>query len=880
MRLYFNLIQSGALFGSRHFGLQSFIAVAFLTYFSYVANAQPPVPVYDHNFTRIRDDLAGQYQLRENIWLNHSQSGTDAWNPPDATFTGRLDFNGYRLLHWTYDNGNQPAVFLTTENAWLGNVVLDGFRVTGKPAAAMILGHNTIVDGFQIVRSSFKGWSAPRKSYLGGGDGAGIIIAGNHTTLNSVSMMIVASGGFGGGAHGGDSAGIAIEGDNASVSRAFIRVSGVAGLCGNAISGWGITGCDGGDSAGIAIRGNSASVSRALISASASHGAGGDGLNGGNGGDSVGIAIHGDNASVSQALISASGSGGWGGWGSFSSDLYFFNGGNGGNNAGIAIAGDSASVCHAFISSSGHGSSGGFGGVAYRGDDDAFNHTDHAGHSGKGGDSAGIFIKGGSASVCDTVISASGSGGWGGPGQTNADGGDGGDNAGVLIEQGSLSASHTLAYISGHGGRAGSTSGGADGISQLFKMTPENSTLEGNLTEANSPHTSFITHFVKQWLDWRTPPNARHQIPDPADLVQLTDSNRFPNCSRYNRHMQEPAALTGESDAVMRHLFHDGLHWHGFFANRQNGETTHHALYNAQGIQVLQARCNVGSAPLYLANQPVMVNALVYGDNSLFLAYHHPGDEGSQLARYVLLNGELFVTTYGKELPGRVLNLLHQDGTLYLVTEKQVYGGIDTDEPWPMLTHQKPADLHEVIKAADISDSTLFLLTEDTDHHGWLRSADNRFDPISVSEIATPMVLRVIDKLIHLVSAQHRQVRWRSFTLNGRPFGDQSFDVPEQARLANLMLETLTLSEEIDAQLSLIAMGNKGGNLWWQVLRTLSTTPSESGLTQQDSLPTWFKTVMAVGGGALVLTVTAAAAAGSCYLMKKKCPQRNPYANF
>ena len=83
--------------------------------------------------------------------------------PPAAAFTGWLSFNNYGLLNWAYDNGNQSAVFLRTENAWLEDVRIDGFRVTDKPTAALVLGHNTTVDGLQMVRSTFNGWDAPRE---------------------------------------------------------------------------------------------------------------------------------------------------------------------------------------------------------------------------------------------------------------------------------------------------------------------------------------------------------------------------------------------------------------------------------------------------------------------------------------------------------------------------------------------------------------------------------------------------------------------------------------------------------------------------------------------------------------------------------------------
>ena len=139
------------------------------------------IPVNNGNFTRIRNNLDGRYQLTEDVYLNQSHN---FWAPVNSAFVGSLDGNGHRIYKWIYNSDIDPAaLFIKTEGGQFNNIILEDFEVTGSPATGLILGDHSRANNFVINGGVFRGYEDPVMGFTDtrtGGDSAGIIASGTN----------------------------------------------------------------------------------------------------------------------------------------------------------------------------------------------------------------------------------------------------------------------------------------------------------------------------------------------------------------------------------------------------------------------------------------------------------------------------------------------------------------------------------------------------------------------------------------------------------------------------------------------------------------------------------------------------------------------------
>ena len=810
------------------------------------AHARQPDPVYNHNFTFIKNDLAGSYQLREDIFLNRNQNNHKTWSPPKEPFTGRLDFNGYRILRWVYRvEDREAALFTDTRNAWFGNAVLEDFDVTGHPAAALILGSNTVIDGLQITKGVFKGFDQ-YGSAIQAGSGVGIIIRGDNVTINDASLSgTVIHGGSSNMGFGGNSTGVLIEGNHARINGASINKNGNGGYGGRS----GFRSARGGDSIGIQIAGRDAVISDTLISNTGSAGP--------LVGHSVGIVIadSGDAMFTHTLLLSSAHGAGGGrcdclglqggrsagilsnGHSKFDNLLLFSNG-DGGN-------GDSAPAesCPAYDEGSGHEGSGDNGLLM----PDARTNTEDCrryercltSDLARGGDSSAVIINDGRTEFNGAVLISSGSGGKGGKLTASGlnctlSGFPEGSSAGVIINSGDVVFNRTSVFS-------------GDSNTKVLQNASSASVNVSRIPDSEIRQT---------WIDWAfryctLKPNS--PVLRGARSLLSQEALPTPDCAQYDCANTSPKLPSGS----LKYLLSDGHRWHGFLSEiHGDGVTWYHSLYNEQDETIYQPRCNTWSSLIYLNDERLFVDAVALAHGDIYLAYHHFGAEGSQLARYTLVNGEPLIRESALELPARALDLFYRDNQLYLVVEHEVYRNVN-NEPLPLLAIGHPLEDEETIKAADYSFGLLYLLTADSEKRWQLKSTDDQFSPVPVLASTGPAVLQVLAEYVHLLLQDDQHIRWLRYTLRGEKVGESLFLLPELTTLNNMMLVPLPQSGEEEQEFQLLAIGSRGGQPWRELIMEPFIASTHSGSIFSAYWQPWLKGVVIAGSVSLPTSLIA-----------------------
>ena len=783
------------------------------------------IPVNDANFTNIRDNLDGHYQLTEDVYMNQSHN---RWEPLDGILTGSLDCYGHRIYRWIYNGGsNSTAFFKQTNGARFKDIILEDFEVSGSPAAPLVItGDNTQVDGFDLRGGTISGFN----SEIGeGGSVSGMIHTSTNTTVSGVRIAGSLTGGDGDDDIGGAVAGVIHTGTNTTVSGVLVAGSLTSGSSSEEA---------GGAVAGVIHTGTNTIVSVVLVTGSLSSGSGTGSHSEGGGGAVAGVIHTGTNTIVNGVLVTGSLSSGHG---SYSGSDYVGEG-NGGTVAGVIYSGANTTVSNVLVTgglTSGSGT-----------------NSDYYRYSGDGGAVAGVIYSGTNTRVSNVLVTGKLTGGDGGAGDGLNDGGNRGVVEGVINLN-----SNTQLFNTYYRGQAGVSGGStidtlkmlstySDGfnnwrkaqgeypfpeavdglylqarVSELMPLdcgeytcppsqpvtpalttdaittvaTTEAPTTEAATTVATTetPTTEAATMVATTETPTTeaTTTVAITEAPttEAATTVATTETptteatttvatTETPTTEPLttNEVTTEPTTdstcpFTDQSPGTIEHLLYDGQRYHAIV--KTNGGGAYWATYEKDGSFVPLGSCGVYDfTDLSLSGTDPVVEAVINRGDSVYVAFHAPETQpvNPMLAMLTLLNGQPSPEVMFLMSPDdRVVSLSVDEPDVLVNTGQAVYR-LSDDNGLTVGRSNYTLRANEAIQSVAGDNGDLYFLTHELETGYRLRvvpaaGASASFMVTTSSGVATskPLItsLNISDGLLHLLVIDGSSVIWKTYKL-------------------------------------------------------------------------------------------------------------------